>query len=157
MADVGDDRAVSPVFGYALTLSISTLLITGLLVAASGYVESQSRLTAENELNVVGQQVAADLAAADRLSRTDGANPDTLSITRAVPDRIVGSAYRIHLLNDTEGPTQPYLELRAVDPDVTVTVGVPLAPASSVEESSVGGGRFAVEINADGDLVIRDV
>jgi hypothetical protein len=154
MADV--DRAVSPVFGYALTLSISTLLIAGLLIAASGYVDSQRESTSENELNVVGQQVASDIAAADRLSRTDGADSDTLSITRTVPDRVVGSTYRIRLLNDTEGPTKPYLELQTADPEVTVTVGLPLAPPSSVEESSVGGGRIAVELNADGDLVIHD-
>ncbi|WP_336136840.1 DUF7266 family protein [Natronomonas amylolytica] len=154
MADV--DRGVSPVFGYALTLSISTLLIAGLLMAASGYVDTQRERTSENELTVVGQQISADIAAADRLNRTDGANPDSLRITRTVPNRIVGSSYRIHLLNDTEGPTQPYLELRTADPEVTVTVGVAVAPSTTVAESSADGGRIAVEIE-NGDLVIHNV
>jgi hypothetical protein len=154
MADV--DRGVSPVFGYALTLSISTLLIAGLLMAASGYVDTQRERTSENELTVVGQQVSADIAAADRLNRTDGADPDSLSITRSVPNRIVGSSYRIHLRTDGNGPTEPYLELRTTNPEVTVTVGVAVAPSTTVAESSVDGGRISVEIE-NGDLVIRNV
>ncbi|QLD85124.1 hypothetical protein HWV23_05105 [Natronomonas halophila] len=155
MADVGDDRAVSPVFGYALTLSISTLLITGLLVAAGGFVDNQRELTSENELEVIGHQVAADIAAADRLSRTNGVDTSELSITRTVPQRIVGSSYRIYLRTGGNGPTDPYLELRVTDPEVTVTVGLAVAPSTTVAESSTGGGQVMVEVDG-GDLVIRD-
>lgn len=154
MADV--DRGVSPVFGYALTLSISTLLIAGLLMAAGGYVDTQRERTSENELEVIGHQVAADIAAADRLNRTDGSDADELSITRTVPERIVGSAYRIHIRTGSGGPTDPYLELVTANPEVTVTVGLAVAPSTDVAESSADGGRIAVEIDSNGALVIRN-
>lgn len=153
MADV--DRGVSPVFGYALTLSVSTLLIAGLLMAAGGYVDTQREQTSENELEVIGHQIAADIAAADRLNRTDGADPDELTITRTVPQRVVGSSYRIHIRTDSNGPTDPYLELITSNPEVTVTVGLAVAPSTDVTESSADGGRIAIEVDS-GALVIRN-
>lgn len=154
MADV--DRAVSPVFGYALTLSVSTLLVAGLLMAAGGFVDTQREQTSRNEMEVIGHQVAADIAAADRLNRTEGASPSELSIKRTVPTRIVGSSYRIHVRADGEGPTDPYLELRTTDPEVTVTVGIAVPPGTNVATSSVDGGEIVVEVD-NGALVVRNV
>lgn len=151
MADVGD-RGVSPVLAYTLTLGIGTLLVAGLVLAASGYVDTQREVTAESELRVVGQQVSADMAAADRLSRAD--EDGSVSVARDLPPRVVGSQYTIHLRDDGDGPTDPYLELSAVDPDVTVKVG--LAVTSEVEPTTASGGRVVVTEDEDG-LVIRNV
>lgn len=140
---VTDERGVSPVFAYVLTLGISTLLIAGLLVAASGYVEGQRSAVGENELQVIGQQVSADISAADRLSLTDGATDAT--VQRQIPRSVVGSSYKLHVRDDTEGPTRPYLELTASDPDLSVQVGVALAPDSTLVESTVGGGSIVVQ------------
>lgn len=153
MADV--DRGVSPVFGYALTLSISTLLIAGLLMAAGGFVDSQREQTSRNEMEVIGHQVAADIAAADRLNRTDGSMASELSVRRTIPQRIVGSSYRISVRADGEGPTDPYLELRTTDPEVTVTVGIAVPPDTNVATSTVDGGEIVVEVD-NGALVVRN-
>lgn len=150
---VTDDRGVSPVFAYVLTLGITTLLIAGLLVAASGYVEGQRESVGENELRVIGQQISADISAVDRLSRTEGAA--NASVSRDVPRNVVGSTYTVHVRDDGNGPTAPYLELSMSDPDVTVQVGVVLAPGSSIVESSVGGGSIVVEYDG-GALEVRN-
>lgn len=150
---VTDERGVSPVFAYVLTLGITTLLIAGLLAAASGYVEGQRESVGENELRVVGQQISADISAVDRLSRTDGAS--NASVTRDLPRNVVGSTYTIHVRDDADGPTVPYLELSMSNPDVTVQVGVVLAPGTSIVESSVGGGTVVVEYDG-GDLEVRN-
>lgn len=151
MANVS--RGVSPVFSYVLTLGITTLLIAGLLVAAGGYVDTQRELTVENELSVIGHQVSADIAAADRLHRTEGA--EEVTVTRTIPQRVVGSSYRIHLKEDGEGPTEYYLELVSTRPEASVTVGIPVAPETTLAESSVDGGTVVVELD-NGDLVIRN-
>lgn len=150
---IGGERGVSPVFGYVLTLGISTLLVSGLLIAAGGFVDQQRELTTESELRVIGQQVSADIAAADRLARTDGASE--ISVTRQIPEQVVGSQYSLSVETDANGPTQPYLQLRTVRPNVTVQVG--LTNQTAVAESRVGGGEIEVAyLPASDELEVRN-
>lgn len=153
MADVtpGDERGVSPVFAYALTLGIGTLLVAGLLMTASGYVDDQRKLTTQSELQVVGQQVAGDIGAADRLARA-GDDPN-VTIIRDLPARVVGAQYSIRVRTDDSGPTDSFLELSTVDPDVTVEVG--LAVETDIRETSVGGGRIVISLE-NGELVVEN-
>lgn len=141
-----DDRAVSPVFGYVLTLSVATLLVGGLLISASGFIDEQRRNTAESELRVIGQQISADIAAADRLNRTDGA--ETIRVGRTIPRTVVGSQYTVSVVDDGGGPTSPYLELSTNRPEVTVEVGI--ASKSTVESGvSADGGRVVVVVQGN--------
>ena len=141
------ERGVSPVLGYVLTLGISTLLVSGLLIAAGGFVDTQRERTTESELQVIGQQVSADIAAADRLHRTDGATD--VVIRRELPDSVVGSEYTVFVRSDDDGPTDAYLRLTTVRPNVTVEVGV--ANETNVANSAVGGGE--IEISYDGNAL----
>ena len=136
-------RGVSPVLGYVLTLGISTLLVSGLLIAATGFVDTQRERTTESELQVIGQQVSADVAAADRLHRTDGATD--VVIKRELPDSVVGSEYTVFVRSDDDGPTDAYLRLTTVRPNVTVEVGV--ANETNVADSAVGGGEIEISYN----------
>ena len=144
------ERAVSPVFGYVLTLGISTLLVSGLLIAATGFVDTQRELTTESELQVVGQQVSADIAAADRLHRTDGATD--VAIERGLPERVVGSQYTVFVRSDGNGPTDTYLRLRTVRPEVTVEVGI--ASETAVVDSAAGGGKIEIRVTGAGNLEV---
>lgn len=150
---IGDDRAASPVFAYTLTLGVTALLITGLIVSAGGYVDTQRERAIENQLQVVGQQISADIAAADRLARTDG-DPE-VGITRDLPDTIVGSTYRVHVRQDGPPPTEYYLLLESTDLDVSVTVGI--ATLTTVEGTSFGGGEIEIVYNDDGNLEVQNV
>lgn len=153
--DVTAERGVSPVFAYVLTLGITTLLIAGLLIAASGYVEGQREAVGENELKVIGQQISADIAATDRLSRTEGASE--ASVERDIPRAVVGSTYTVHVRKDGAGPTYPYLELTMSNPEVSVLVGITLAPSSDLVESSVGGGSIVVVYDdTSGEMEVRN-
>ena len=133
-------RGVSAVFGYVLTLGISTLLVSGLIIAAGGFVGNQRELTSRSELRVIGQQVSGDIAAADRLVRSGGGT--RTEITRQTPERAVGSQYTVAVRTDDGGPTPAYLELRTVRPEVTVEVGI--ANETAVAGSEVGGGEIVV-------------
>ena len=138
-------RGVSPVFGYVLTLGISTLLVSGLIIAAGGFVDNQRELTSRSELRVIGQQVSGDIAAADRLVRSGGTRTN---ITRHIPERTVGSQYTV-AVRTGGGPTPAYLELRAVRPEVTVEVGI--ANETAVAGSEVGGGGIDIWHNRSAD------
>ena len=146
------ERGVSPVFGYVLTLGISTLLVSGLLIAASGFVDTQREQTTESELQVIGQQVSADVAAADRLHRTDGATD--VVIERDLPDSVVGSQYTVFVRSDNEGPTNTYLRLRTVRPEVTVEVGI--ASETTVVDSAAGGGEIEIRVTGAGNLEVTN-
>ena len=148
-----DRRAVSPLAAYTLTLGVTALLIGGLFIAAGGFVSDQREVTAENELEVLGQQVSADIAAADRLNRTS--DTENVEISRSLPTSVVGANYRISVIADGEGPTEPYLELVADELDVRVTVG--LAVESSMAETTADGGDIVVEYDTtEGELVMRN-
>lgn len=140
---------MSPVFAYVLTLGITTLLIAGLLIAASGYVEGQRESVAENELEVLGQQLSADIAATDRLARTDGANETW--VRRDVPREVVGSTYTVHIRKDG-GPTEYYLELTSADLDISIVVGI--ATQTDLELTSVGGGTIVVEYDESANKIV---
>lgn len=145
------ERAVSPVLGYVLTLSIATLLVGGLLIAASGFVDGHRERTAESELQVIGEQLSADVSAVDRLNRTD--DSDAATVSRSAPTQIVGYQYVVEVRDDGDGPTSPYLHLSAGGGDATATVG-PASRTAVDDGSRVGGGDVEVAI-VDDEVVIR--
>lgn len=90
-----DERAVSPTVGYALTLVITTLLVTGLLIAGGDFVQNQREQATLSELRVLGQQLAGDVSAADRLARTSGPDGD-VRLRRGLPEQVAGTNYRVN-------------------------------------------------------------
>ncbi|MFC6864527.1 hypothetical protein ACFQGE_13805 [Halomicroarcula sp. GCM10025817] len=146
-----EDRAVSTALGYVLTLSIASLLVTGLLVAGSGFVEDRREQVVREELTVIGQQVGSDLARADRLVlAADSSGGDlTVQLNRTYPDRVTGSPYRIAVDKSSE-----QVVLAASKPEVTVTVGV--THETPLRDSSADGGNIQLAYDS-GDLVISDV
>ena len=144
-----DDRAVSTTIGYALTLGVASLLITGLLIAGGGFLQNQREVTTETELEVIGEQVSADISSADRLSASDA---DEVNITRSLPDSVTGSQYTISL----ETSPQTHLELRSADPEVTVRVDVAVHE-TSLAATDIDGGNIQVSYNRTSDeLVLRN-
>lgn len=137
----GTDRAVSTTLGFALGLMITTLLISGLLFASSDYVQNQRQEVIRSELQVIGDQVAANIEAIDRLASTQGTSQAT--VTRQLPDQVVGNHYTITVTNVG---TDPYLELKTNNPDMTVTVDLVLT--TSIEATSVDGGTITIVYTA---------
>lgn len=141
-----DERAVSTTLGYILNLTVATLLITSLLVASGGFVDDQRRQTIRSELRVIGQQLAADLVAADELAATADTG-DTIRIERQLPQEVAGRTYTVSVVPNGG---DSYLQLSATGSDVTVEVE--LALETSVAESSVSGGQIVIRyVDADAD------
>lgn len=134
-----DDRAVSTTVGYVLALGIVTLLLTGLLFAGTDFVAGQREQTVRNELRVLGQQVADDLAAVDRLVRASDSGT-AVTVVLALPEEVTGSAYTIDVDPAAGQPTT--LVLQSADPEVTVEVRVRVA--TGVVASTVTGGEIEI-------------
>jgi len=137
------NRAVSTTISYTLTLTIATLLVTGLVVTGSDFVSDRQTEVVREELSVIGQQVASDLAQADRLVRAADNSDPTVAITRTYPERVAGGNYQITL-----EPAENDIVLESTDPDVTVSITI--NTATPYADSSVDGGRVRVVYDTGG-------
>ncbi len=143
-------RGVSTTLAYVLMFAIATILVGGLLISGGNFVEDQREQVIRTELGVVGQQLAADLAGADRLVAASDGTP-TVNISRQRPASVAGSGYRVKLVAQSD----PYLRLTSSRPDVSVTVG--LSNRTALGNSTVWGGSVEIVYDRTTDrLVIED-
>lgn len=133
------DRAVSTVVGYVLTLGISSLLVIGLLVGTGGFVSDQRTETVHDELRVIGQQIATDLASADTLVLAGG---EEVRIARNLPSDVTGVPYRIEISPGAPTTVRLTTEDPAVSVAVTVRTTTDVGPAGGV---TLAGGDLVVE------------
>lgn len=143
-----NDRAVSSTLNYVLSLSIASLLVTGLLLAGGSFVQDRQEQVIRSELEVIGQQIASDINRADRL-QTAGNGDTTVVINQSFPSRITGTGYDIALRPDDDE-----LVLTAVDPEVEVSVHV--QTQTPLAESNADGGVVVVRDNSSGGLEITN-
>lgn len=138
-----DERAVSTTLGYTLNLTVATLLISGLLMAGGGFVEDQRERTIRSELHVVGQQISANVAAADRLAST-AKTGDAVVVSQDLPEEVAGARYTIAV--ETDG-SEEYLTLSTDSPDVSVRVN--LATETRVAPTDISGGDVQIRVTYD--------
>jgi hypothetical protein len=153
----GDDRAVSTALGYVLSLAIASLLISGLMLAAGGFVESERERVVRSELEVIGQTLVADVEGADRLaSSIDG----DVRVRSSLPRRVGSSTYTIEIRSDAydgffDGYAELYLNASSVDASVTyrIVTATPFGPSSS---SLIGGELVIVYDGGADQLEVRE-
>lgn len=143
-----DERSQAITLNYTLGLGIAVILATGLLIAGANFVSGQREAAAQTELRVVGQQVAADIEAVDRLVNGSD-DPRRASVTRTLPDRVAGSSYTVELVEGGD----PYLRLRTEQPEQSVRVE--FTNQTAVEGSAVSGGEVTVNYTAAGELALE--
>lgn len=131
---IRSERATSVALGYVLTLSITTILVSGLFIAAGSVVDTQRQQATTDELTAHGEHLAADIMTVDRLAG-DGS---TVELDRELPTTVAGATYRI-------GVDGERIELRSDRADDPVTVSV----VTDREVETEGG-----ETLAGGALVI---
>jgi hypothetical protein len=124
------------------------ILVTGLFIAGGDFVSEQRETSIQTELEVVSEQVVADISMADRLAQTMSGN-ETVRVRRSAPDRVAGSSYAIAV----EGGSDPKVVLRTVDPAVEVTV--PIRNETDLEMTTINGGPLVVNYTDDALRVER--
>lgn len=141
----GHDRGQAITLNYTLSLGLGLLLVTGLLVGGGNFVDDQRERATRGELRVIGQQIAATVASADRLASTTGGD-GTIQLSRSLPDTVAGSTYNIELVASPD----PQLLLRSSNPDVEVEVE--LLNETDLAASTVNGGDVVVNLTASREL-----
>ncbi|WP_436900408.1 DUF7266 family protein [Halovenus halobia] len=142
------NRALSTALGYVLTLSITVILVSGLILAGGSFVEDQREEVIRTELDIIGEQVATHVNAADRLNQS-GMGESTVRIEQRFPARVVGSSYQIYLEEDG-----PQLRLESSRPQIEVTVA--LTNTTALADSSASGGEIIVRYDQSEDAVVVD-
>lgn len=144
-------RGVSVTVGYVAALGIASILVTGLLIAGVGFVDQTRDQVVRQELEVVGQHVASNVEAADRLV-VAGNGTETVTVNETFPGDATGTTYRVSLVTDGGGQ----LHVNATNPDVSVAID--LENETALADSSANGGDIAVVYDpATEELVIRNV
>ena len=142
----GDTRAVSPAVTQALTIGISTILITGLLLAGASFSDTKRENTVRQGLQDVGSGLASDLVRLDQFD-TDGVS-NNLSFRSEYPDQIAGAGYRIHLVDDTDRAT-----IHVNSPSSELRTQVRFANDHPVCETTVRGGQITVVYDTTSDCL----
>lgn len=149
-SDAGkDDRGVSITLNYILALGISTVLVTGLIVAGGSFVQDQRERVIEGELEIVGQHVASNLETVDRYVRASNGSLDAAHVNQSFQSHVTGATYRILL---EKNPDQ--VVVTTGRPDVTVRVNVTVD--NTIDDTAFADGG-PVSVYYDGtNLVITD-
>lgn len=145
---MSERRGVTSAVEFVLTIAIAAALMTGLVVAASGTVERQKTITAQTQMEIVGQQVAGTIENADRLVQT-AETTTTLRLEQDLPERVLQSDYTIEI-------TPAAVRVRSPLSDRAVSV--PFESTTPVAQTTVESGDVAVQYDtADTELEVRDV
>jgi len=139
------DRGVSTALGYVLTLTITVVLISGLMVAAGGFVSDERERVTETELDVVGNRLAAGIESVDRIGAAPGES--RVEATIRLPPRVAGTTYSIEV---EPGPPTG-LVLTSTDPEVTVRV--PVKNETALATSRVDGGDVTITYDSSSETL----
>ncbi|MFB6138108.1 MAG: hypothetical protein ABEJ42_07215 [Halobacteriaceae archaeon] len=148
-------RAVSTVLGYVLALGITTLLVSGIMLAGGGFVDAQRERVVHSELEVLVERLASDVDRADRLALATDAD-GAVRIDTPLPRTVAGFTYRItvtQVATPTDHPSRYRLtatiESDAVDVSESTTVAISTDDPSGelsngLQETTVRGGDLVV-------------
>lgn len=131
-------RAVSSTVAYVLALAIAMVLVAGLLVAGSTFIDDQSERVTERELEVIGHHIAGNLEQIDRMVRAGSGSNTIARINQSFNDRVINAGYTVKLIDRSP----PVLFLNTTDSSVSTRINVSVE--TSVSTSQADGGEIAV-------------
>lgn len=146
---LGDERAVSTTLAYTLTLSITAVLVSGLLIAGGGLIEDQQQAITADELTVSGQQLAGGLEDADRLA--GAAENGTVEVDIWLPADVgAGGSYTLELVNQSTPSDQPARGTIVVSAEsVDVSRNVSFRTEHPVANRTLPGGPVTIVVTDD--------
>ena len=142
-----DDRGVSIALTLVLTIGITTVLVAGLLLGASGLLEDRKTGAAQTELRTLGNRIAEDVANVDH--EADGASGQIVLETNH-PEQVSGSGYAVSLYGTSAAECGTYQSNADVaclvmeSPQANVQIIVPFRASTPITESSASGGDFFI-------------
>lgn len=154
-AGTTDDRALSTLVNYVITLGIVALLGSGLFVTTADVVEDERERAIRSEFDVTGNRLASGIATVDRLATApEGTTTENASLTVDLPGTVAGSSYLVTVGNRTSDGRHR-ITLTSTHREVTRRAWV--KTATPVEPTTVDGGPVTVVYDADaGTLEVTD-
>jgi hypothetical protein len=134
------DRGVSSNVSYVLTLTIMTLLLTGLALSSGAVIDDERSRVIRAQLEVLGERLASDLTSADQLARRTGTDT-TMRTTSDLPDQVVSRSYSISIRSAGAGSSNIY-EIDMIAGTVETTVEV--YSLTDIETGSTPGGPVEI-------------
>lgn len=147
-----DSRGLSTVVSYTLTLAITGILIAGIIAGVTGFVESQSEVTATNQLEIAGSTLESEISTIHGIATNPADSNQDITTSVNLPARTASGEYTITVTDDQ-------IQLTTVDGDVTVEEPLPDAndklsitsngriDGGSVEVGYAGGNTIEVKSN----------
>lgn len=149
-------RGAATTVSYVLALGISALLISGLVIAGGNVLSDQRERSSRAGLRVAGQQLAGDIATADRLVSA-GTDVD-VRLVSSLPARVAGESYLVEIRPHPTLSNVAVVELTAAESGVVVEVNVRHRTPIRLP-TRVSSGDLVVEYDADdapAEVVVRD-
>jgi len=144
------DRGVSVTLNYVLALGISSILVTGLLIAGGGFVEDTRQRVVHSEMTVIGNHIAANLEQADRFVQASSGDT-TVQINETFQQQVTGSPYFVRLDDESQ-----QVVVNATELDVSVRVNTTVQTGFD-DAAFADGGTISVRYDqVDDELVIDD-
>jgi len=150
------DRGVSIAVTHVLTIGITTILISGLLIAAGGLLEAQQDRSAEQSLETIGERLSGELSSVERLAADD--NESTVELTVSHPSQVASERYTVTLYdNCDDAPTDAPLiaggeTCLQLESDSGTTVFVPVT-VDVADGTSTSGGSILIVYDGENDEV----
>jgi FlaG/FlaF family flagellin (archaellin) len=147
-----DRRAVSVTVGYVLMLAVAALLMGTLLTAGSGLIEGRSEQVVDDQLTVVGTQLASNIHEADRLAQVAHADANrtaangTINLEVRLPRQVAGTGYLVEITADT-------IILESSNPDVNVSVSYPDTAVPVSTTGQFNGGDVRIVYNTSSNIL----
>lgn len=138
------DRGQSVSINFTLSLIIVTLLMSGLFISMSGFLDSERERVTRSELDVLGNRIAADISTADRLAQSTSGDA-AVSVTTTIPPRVAGSRYQVEITSSQFKSSDFYnVSVNLQAPVVSVNRTVKTRTRSEVVTSTIDGGEYTV-------------
>jgi 1-aminocyclopropane-1-carboxylate deaminase/D-cysteine desulfhydrase-like pyridoxal-dependent ACC family enzyme len=151
-----DRRGVSITVSHVLTIAITAVLISGLIIAATGALTGQRERAARSQLDTVGQRLAFEVEQVDSLAARG--NDTAAALNTDHTNWIVNSRYEVTLANDADcdtasgAGTDTCLVLTVSGLETRTVVGIDVS--APITESTAPGGE--VRIVYDGTLKLEE-
>jgi hypothetical protein len=156
-----DDRAVSTAVTHVLAIGITTILISGLLIAASGLLTGEQSRAGRAELQEVGNRIAEQMYVASTNVDESGPGTQTITVDMTQPARVAGYSYSVSLEGGGEctgidGPPggdpdhclvlDPAAGLDVQPVKVPVDIEGTLSQYDTIDLVTTSGGEFTVVV-----------
>ncbi|MDG5761603.1 hypothetical protein QA600_19940 [Natronococcus sp. A-GB1] len=146
------DRGVTMAVTHVLALGISAALLAVLLAGSGAVLETETERAAERSLETVGQELAGEIEATDRLAAGGGAE----AVARAdAPRTVARTGYAVEARSNCPGAASDTGCLRLSAHTVDATATVPVSATATLESNTVSGGP--IEIVVEDERVTLEV